>query len=112
MSDTAFGFVLLGVAMVVVLGIVFAITTRYGPRPKPPAGVHLPPPSYLPVVLSVGAAIMGLGLVFKPDDQFANLFLLIPGLVVFIGGCIAWVRAANHEWRDTEHGSHGDGAAH
>ena len=37
MSDTAFGFILLGVAMVVVLGIVFAITTRYGARPKPPA---------------------------------------------------------------------------
>ena len=107
MSDTAFGFIHLGVAMVVVLGIVFAITTRSGPRPRPPSGVHLPLPSYLPVILSIGAAIMGLGLVFKPDDQFANLFLLIPGLLVFIGGCAAWVRAANHEWRDTEHGDGG-----
>jgi hypothetical protein len=25
---------------------------------------------------------------------------------------VAWVRAANHEWQDTEHGSHDDGAAH
>ncbi|HEX5040216.1 MAG TPA: hypothetical protein VFW95_08795 [Candidatus Limnocylindria bacterium] len=110
MTDTAFGFLLLGVAIVVVLGIVFAVTIRYSPRPKPPAGVHLPAPSSLPVILSAGAAVMGLGLVFKPDDQFANLFLLIPGVVIFIGGCVAWVRAANHEWRDTEHGSHGDGA--
>jgi hypothetical protein len=110
MPDIAFGFILVGVAMVVVLGIVFTITVRTSARPKPPAGVHLPAPSSLPVVLSLGAALMGLGLVFKPDDQFANLFLLIPGLVVFIGGCVAWVRAANHEWRDAEHGSHGDGA--
>ena len=27
-------------------------------------------------------------------------------------GVIAWVRAANHEWRDVEHGSHDDRPAH
>ena len=68
------------------VGIVFAITIRYSPRPRPPAGVHLPAPSSLPVILSAGAAVMGLGLVFKPDDQFANLFLLIPGPLLAIFG--------------------------
>ena len=55
MTDTAIGFLLLGIGMLVVLGIVFVIATRVGgPRREPggpPIGVHLPPPSYLPVVM-------------------------------------------------------------
>jgi hypothetical protein len=114
-TDVAIGFLLLGVAMLVVLGIVFAISSRGGPpreKPHPPRGVHLPGPSFLPVVMSVGALLLGGGLAFRPDDQFANLWLLIPGVAVLIFGVIAWVTAANHEWRDTERGSHDDGAAH
>lgn len=115
MTDVAIGFLLLGVAMLVVLGIVFAISSRGGPpreKPHPPRGVHLPGPSFLPVVMSVGALLLGGGLAFRPDDQFANLWLLIPGVAVLIFGVIAWVTAANHEWRDAERGSHDDGAAH
>jgi hypothetical protein len=112
MSDTAFGFLFLGIGMVVVLGIVFAITSRVGGasgRATPPRGVHLPAPSYLPVMVSVAGALIGAGLAFRPDDMLANPWIAIPGVILFVVTCVAWVRAANHEWRDTEHGSHGDG---
>jgi hypothetical protein len=115
MPDTVIGFVLLGIVMLVVLGLVFAIASRGGPAAsvsKPPRGVHLPGPSFLPVVMSVAAALLGAGLAFRGQDQLANPFLAIPGLLVLVAGVVAWVRAANHEWRDTEHGSHDDGAAH
>jgi len=115
MPDTAVGFVLLGVGILVVLGVVFAIASRGGggrTATKPPRGVHLPGPSFLPVVLSLSAALMGAGLAFRADDQLANPFLAIPGLVVLVVGSFAWVRAANHEWREVEHGSRDDGPAH
>jgi hypothetical protein len=115
MPDTAIGFLLLGVGILVVLGVVFAISSRGGgvrPTATPPRGVHLPGPSYLPVVISLSAALIGAGLVFRADDQLANPFLAIPGVLVFVSVAIAWVRAANHEWREVEHGSHDDGSAH
>jgi hypothetical protein len=31
---------------------------------------------------------------------------------VLVAGIVAWVMASNREWRETEHGSHDDGAAH
>jgi hypothetical protein len=124
MSDTAVGFLILGIGMLVVLGLVFAISSRPGPateRAAPPPGVHLPPPSYLPVILSLAAALIAAGLAFRGEGQIANLFILVPGLLVLVLGSIWWVRAANREWRETEHGAHGrhdaaathdDGAAH
>jgi hypothetical protein len=122
MTDTAIGFLIVGIAMLVVLGVVFAVSSR--PRPDtgtvvPPDGVHLPPPSYLPVVISVGGLLLGAGLAFRADDQLANPFLAIPGLVIFVLGVVWWVRAANREWREVEdggghgsHASHDDHAAH
>jgi hypothetical protein len=50
---------------------------------------------------------------FKPEEQIANPFIAIPGVVLLVAGVVAWVRAANHEWREVEHGSHhDDGAPH
>jgi hypothetical protein len=115
MTDVAIGFLLLGIGMLVVLGTVFAITLRGGPArvaPKPPRGVHLPPPSFLPVVMSVGALVAGAGLAFRAEDQFANLWLLIPGLAILILGIVGWVAAANREWRETERAPHDDATAH
>lgn len=116
MNEAAIGYLILGIGMAVVLGVVFVIAARTGgagARPRPPAGVHLPNPSPLPVVMSVGAALLGAAFVFHGEGQVANLWLLVPGLVIFIGGSVAWVRAANREWREVEHGSHDDGhAAH
>ena len=115
MTDAAIGYVLIGVAMLVVLGLVFAISSRggrAGERPMPPRGVHLPAPSYLPVLMSIGMLLLGAGLAFRPEEMIANLWLALPGLAVLVFGIISWVRAANHEWRDTEHRPHDDGAAH
>ncbi|MEO7295857.1 MAG: hypothetical protein ABIZ57_06915 [Candidatus Limnocylindria bacterium] len=115
MPDSAIGFAILGIGIIVVLGLVFAISSRAGRSGNPstpPRGVHMPGPSFLPVVISVSAALMGAGLAFRADDQLANPFLAIPGVLVLVLGCVAWVRAANTEWRDVEHGSHDDGSAH
>ena len=115
MPDTAIGYVLLGIGILVVLGVVFAIASRGGgaqPAGKPPRGVHMPGPSYLPVVISLSVALIGAGLVFRGDQQLANPFLAIPGLLLFVIVSVAWVRAANHEWREVEHGPHDDGSAH
>ena len=115
MTDTAFGFLILGIAMLVVLGIVFVVASRGGARsetPAPPAGVHMPGPSFLPVVFSVAAVLLGAGLAFRAEDQLANPFLAVPGLLLLVLGALGWVRAANHEWREVEHGSHHDDGAH
>ncbi len=72
----------------------------------------MPGPSYLPVVISAGVALIGAGLAFRGDGQLANPFLAIPGVLLFVSVAVAWVRAANHEWREAEHGSHDDGSAH
>ena len=112
-SDQAIGFIILGAGIVVVLGLVFGIASRGGgaARPRPPRGVHLPPPSLLPFVFSVGAALLGAGLAFRSDDQLANPFLAIPGLLVFVAGTISWVGSAGREWREVEIGPHDDDAA-
>jgi hypothetical protein len=116
MPDIAVGYVLLGVGILVVLGIVFAAASRGGGGERagatPPRGVHMPGPSYLPVAISISAALIGAALAFRGDGQLANPFLAILGVAVFVAVSVAWVRAANHEWRDTEHGSHDDGASH
>jgi hypothetical protein len=111
MNDTTFGYLLLAVGVAFVLGSVYAVTSHISvstTRPKPPRGVHLPNPSALPVILAVGGALLGAGLAFRADDQLANPFLAVPGLLVFLYAVVAWVRAAGREWDDAEHRSHDD----
>jgi hypothetical protein len=128
LSETTVGFLILAVGIVLVLSLIFVVTLRggaggAGPRPSPPAGVHLPPPSMLPVLLSVGAALIGAGLIFKPDEAYQlpvldvvsrlmNPLVGLPGLAVFLYGIWAWVRAAGHEWRETESGPPHDSPGH
>jgi Na+-transporting methylmalonyl-CoA/oxaloacetate decarboxylase gamma subunit len=124
-NDTAIGFLILGLGIVLVLAVVFAVTLRGGGRAAgratPPKGVHLPAPSALPVVMSVGAALLGAGLSFRPEEPWdvpvlgaisgiAHPILGPLGLVILVLGIWGWVRAANREWIDTEHGSHDTGA--
>jgi len=115
MTDTAIGFLLLAIAILFVLGLVFALTWRLGAARgpvTPPQGVHLPPPSFLPVTFSVGAALIGAGLAFRPDDALANWWLLVPGLAIFILSALGWVRAAGREWVEAERGPHHDESGH
>ena len=126
MPESTIGFLILGTGIILVLAIVFAVTVRTStprPRPSPPPGVHLPPGSLLPVILSVGAFLIGAGLTFKPDDAYSvpvfdvlsrlfNPFLALPGIAVLLYGIVSWVRAANHEWRDTEAGGTHDAPEH
>ena len=125
MNDTAIGFLILGLGIVLVLAVVFAVTLRGGGRaagrPTPPRGVHLPAPSLLPVVMSVGAALLGAGLSFRPEEPWdvpvlgavsgiSHPILGPLGLVILVLGIWGWVRAANREWTDVEHGPHDTGA--
>jgi Na+-transporting methylmalonyl-CoA/oxaloacetate decarboxylase gamma subunit len=124
-NDTAIGFLILGLGIVLVLAVVFAVTLRGGGRavgrPTPPRGVHLPAPSSLPVVMSVGAALLGAGLSFRPEEPWdipvlgaisgiAHPILGPLGLLILVLGIWGWVRAANREWIDVEHGPHDTGA--
>jgi hypothetical protein len=105
MDDTTLGYLLLGLAIVFILVVVFAVSARTGPgrgRPTPPRGVHLPNPSWLPVLFSVGAALIAAGLAFKPEGALAQMGLLLPGLAVFVLAAIGWVLAASREWREAE----------
>jgi hypothetical protein len=115
LNDTSAGYLIVVIGILLVLAVVFAISARQAPsppRPTPPRGVHLPSPSALPVILSLGGALLGAGLAFRPEDALANWFLAVPGLVIFLAGVVGWVRAANHEWRETERGAHHDEPAH
>jgi hypothetical protein len=115
MPDTALGYLIIGVGILFLLGLVFAITSRVPPsaeRPHPPRGVHMPNPSLLPVVFAVGAAFLGAGLAFHPKGWVINLFLAVPGLAIFAYAVVGWVRAAGTEWHDTDGGAHDDGQGH
>jgi cytochrome c oxidase subunit I len=47
-------------------------------------GVHLPSPSYWPLVLAMGFPLIGYGVIF-------NLWWCVPGVLLFIAGVYGWV---------------------
>jgi len=126
LDDTTTGFLILGLAIVAVLSLVFAVTLRAGRRASsgatPPEGVHLPLPSSLPVLMSIGAALLAASLVFRPEEpwdlpllgpvsEVVNPILAILGLLVLVSGVVGWVRAAGREWHEQDAGAH-DAAGH
>ena len=113
MSDTTLGYLLVALGIVFVLAIIFTATTRDARAARadrdeavhPPAGVHLPPPSWLPVIMAVAAALLGAGAIF-------NVWVLAAGGVVLLVGGYGWFRAAGREWRHVTEAERHDGSRH
>ena len=113
MPDQLIGYLLVGLGVLAGAAVVAgAARGRAGGPLHPPAGVHVPPGSWLPVLWAVAGCLLGAGLAFKPEDQFWNWWFGLPGLVLFVLSALLSIRVASREWRDTEHGSHDEGAAH
>lgn len=68
-----------------------------GPRPEPAAhdahrdGIHLPPPSWKPIILAVGLAMALVGVVL-------TWLVVAVGLVVSVVAIVLWVRDARREF--------------
>jgi plastocyanin len=61
----------------------------------PPPGVHMPGPSFRPLLVAMAATVVFFGLVF-------GLALLVAGLIVLAGTLIGWLRDARREYVATE----------
>ena len=113
-ADTIVGYAIVGAGILFVLGLVFGISSRQAAaaaRPHPPPGVHMPNPSLLPFVFSVGAALLGAGLALHSLN--AALYILAAvGVLVIAYAAVGWVRAAGREWRETESAPHDEAAGH
>jgi len=113
-ADTIIGYLIVAVGILFVLGLVFGISSRQAAasaRPHPPRGVHLPNPSLLPFIFSIGAALLGAGLALHKIGPVLYLLAAF-GLLVIAYAAIAWVRAAGREWRETESSSHDEAPGH
>jgi cytochrome c oxidase subunit 1 len=65
-------------------------------------GVHLPAPSFWPLVVAAGLPLIGYGLIF-------NLWLCIPGALATAGGLYAWaLEPVDDPDADHGHGEHDD----
>ena len=63
-------------------------------------GVHLPSPSYFPIVMAAGLPLVGYGLIF-------NLYLTIPGALLFLFGLYGWAFEPATEPGGSDHDDHG-----
>jgi hypothetical protein len=113
MNDQILGYLIVALGVLAVAAVVAgAARGRSRGALHPPPGVHVPPGSWLPVLWAVAAGLLGAGFAFKPEDQALNWLFAIPGLVLVVVASVVSVRVAGREWRDAEHGSHDEGAAH
>jgi hypothetical protein len=60
--------------------------------------LHLPGPSFAPIVLSAGVAIVLFGLV--PDSRLWRLALVSIGVIVSAIAAMVWLREAIADYRD------------
>jgi cytochrome c oxidase subunit 1 len=68
---------------------------------KPGAtGIHLPSPSYWPIVLAAGLPFVGYGLIF-------DYWWAVPGGLITLAGFIGWILEPSTDPED-HHGDHGD----
>ena len=63
--------------------------------------MHLPSPSYWPIVLAAGLPLIGFGLLY-------NLWICVPGTLMVLGSIYAWV----FEPPDDPDGPFGEGHGH
>ena len=67
-------------------------------QPGNPEGVHLPAPSYWPLVLAAAMPVIGYGVIF-------SLWLIIPGMLMMIAGLYGWaLEPADDLDLDDDHG--------
>lgn len=58
--------------------------------PQPSEQIHLPDPSYVPIIVAAGVSIVVIGVVFNP-------LVLAFGLLVTIVTTVRWVRDTRHD---------------
>lgn len=63
--------------------------------------IHMPDPSYLPVVLALGIAIALIGIL-------TGIAVVVIGLIIVVVVLVRWIRSARDEMNDLplEHSSH------
>jgi hypothetical protein len=61
---------------------------------------HLPQPSALPIVTSIGIALMLFG--FVPDSRLWRLALVSLGAMIALGAGWLWVRDSMNEYRELD----------
>lgn len=65
-------------------------------RREPPPGVHMPGPSFRPILVSLSVAVLFFGLVFGGAFMYAGILMLVVTL-------LGWLSDARTEYRATEH---------
>ncbi len=63
-------------------------------HPGPPAGVHIPGPSFRPFILALAASVMVVGGVL-------NVAIFIGGVMMLVVALLGWLRDARAEYRET-----------
>ena len=72
---------------------------------QPPEGVHIPGPSFRPVLIAVAATVLFLGLGLATNEQIAKDYgdvgppILVAGLVMIVVVGLQWLRDAVAEYR-------------
>jgi hypothetical protein len=61
---------------------------------------HLPEPSLLPIVTSIGIALMLFG--FVPDSRLWRLALVTLGAILTLGAGWLWLRDSMNEYRELD----------
>jgi hypothetical protein len=61
---------------------------------------HLPQPSLLPIITSIGIALMLFG--FVPDSRLWRLGLVTLGAMITIGAGSIWLRDSMNEYRQLD----------
>lgn len=65
-----------------------------------PEDFHLPQPSLLPIITSIGIALMLFG--FVPDSRLWRLALVSLGTTIALGAGWIWVRDSMNEYRELD----------